>query len=135
MLVPHFNPMTGTVEEQPDIPLDNANSYEVQSYTNGMNLSNTVVAKKEAYNSRATLKLEQGLTSNTTNSFYDHLPMPPGQEAAENTNKDDPDEIIEAEYVVNEPFYEDYQENDHCEEVYEDMETVQNTDYEELAVH
>lgn len=64
--------------------------------------------------------------------------MPPGPAAAENTNKDEyvvPDELTEDEYVVNEPFYEDYQENDHSEEVYEDMETVQNTDYEELAVH
>lgn len=64
MLVPHFNPVTNMVEEQADIPLDNA---EIQSNTNGMSPSNTIVAKNEAYNSRATLKLEQGLTSNITN--------------------------------------------------------------------
>ena len=133
MLVPHFNPVTATVEEQTDIPLDN---YEIQPFTNGMNPSNTIVAKNEAYNSRATLKLEQGLTWNTTNwYYYDHFPVPPGQEAAENTKSIVPDDLQEEEYVVNEPFYEDYQENDHGEEVYEDMEAVQNTDYEELAVH
>ena len=59
MLVPHFKPVssTVTVEEQADLPLDNANNYEVQPNTAGVNPSNT---QSEAY------ALEQGLTSNTT---------------------------------------------------------------------
>lgn len=55
-----------------------------------------------------------------------------------------PDEVItasndaeETEYVVNElALYESYEDDDHAEEVYEDMEAVQNTDdYEELRAH
>lgn len=122
MVVPHFKPVSSTVEEQADLPLNNY----------------------EAHNSRAQ---EQGLTWNATDQYacYNYHPDLEADEETKSNSQDEyvvPDEIIttsnnvqEEEYVVNEPFYEDYQENDHGEEVYEDMETVQNIDYEELAVH
>ena len=115
---------------------------------------NTMVAKNEAYNSRATLKLDQTSQSSTNqyvisteqSSNQPSIPITASEEVDAEAQDEYaiPDEFTNAAddtqdevgYVVNEPFYEGYQEDDHGDQMYEDMEGIRDdSEYEEVTVH
>ena len=142
-MVPHFKSPSASLHEQSALQLDCINSTPAglnPHQTHHGNDKMSFVTTNEGCNSKVGLQDRHSLIINPSTEqrkMISHTSLVPKDSAKEiNVENEDgyvqPSEVVnasdgaddEADYVINEPFYEGYQEDEHVDEVYEDMADV-----------